>query len=199
MPLRHFPFIRDLRIFNQALVAREAWRLLTVPDSLCARVIKGKYFPAGNLWDTAFIRNSSPCWQGISHGLDLLKQGLIWRIGDGATVQIWRENWLPRGNLHVARPNTRSRVKRVSELILPDEGQWNIPLIRDVFYPFDVEEILKLRIPHIPCEDVLAWHYEKSEIFSVQSACRLGLNLKFNLSETSSRSHPDGQRALWKP
>ena len=67
---------RNLRLFNQALLAKQAWRLIEKPDSLCARLLKAKYFPVGNLIDTAFIQNSSPCWQGIMHGLELLKKGL---------------------------------------------------------------------------------------------------------------------------
>jgi hypothetical protein len=43
---------KDLMIFNQALLARQAWRLVYFPDSLCARVLKAKYFPQGNLLDT---------------------------------------------------------------------------------------------------------------------------------------------------
>jgi hypothetical protein len=68
---------RDLRIFNQALLAKQAWRLIDNPGSLCARLLKAKYFPSGNLIDTAFIQNSSPCWQGIMRGLDLLKKELF--------------------------------------------------------------------------------------------------------------------------
>jgi len=39
---------RDLQTFNQALLARQAWRLLVFPDSLCARLPKAKYFPNGD-------------------------------------------------------------------------------------------------------------------------------------------------------
>lgn len=70
---------RDFRLFNQALLAKQAWRLLQFPDSLCARLLKAKYYPHSTLTDTAFIQNTSPCWQGIMHGLELLKKGIIWR------------------------------------------------------------------------------------------------------------------------
>ena len=51
----------DLRLFNQAILATQAWRLIQFPDSLCARLLKAKYYPHGNLADTAFIQNASPC------------------------------------------------------------------------------------------------------------------------------------------
>ena len=66
---------RDFQIFNQALLARQAWRLVEFPDSLCARVMKAVYYPNGDLCDTAFPAHTSPVWRSIMFGLELLKKG----------------------------------------------------------------------------------------------------------------------------
>jgi hypothetical protein len=63
---------RDMSCFNQALLARQAWRLIQFPDSLCARVLKAKYYPNRDLVDTAFPSEVSVTWREIVHGLDLL-------------------------------------------------------------------------------------------------------------------------------
>lgn len=63
----------DMHLFNQALLARQGWRLIQKPDSLCARVLKSRYYPHGNFLDTVFSSNASPAWRGIKLGLELLK------------------------------------------------------------------------------------------------------------------------------
>jgi hypothetical protein len=74
---------KDFRLFNQAMLARQAWRLIQFPDSLCAQPLKAKYYPRGCLVDTAFCANASTTWQTIMHGLELLKKEIIWRVGNG--------------------------------------------------------------------------------------------------------------------
>ncbi|PNX94118.1 hypothetical protein L195_g024290 [Trifolium pratense] len=36
---------RDLHAFNEALLAKQGWRLLTEPNSLVSQVLKAKYYP----------------------------------------------------------------------------------------------------------------------------------------------------------
>ena len=67
---------RDMHLLNQALLARQAWRLLQNPSSLYARVLKAKYFPHGNLLNTFFYVGPLPClercgvWVGTPEGGD---------------------------------------------------------------------------------------------------------------------------------
>jgi hypothetical protein len=46
---------KDLHLFNQALLAKQAWRLIAFPDNLCAKLLKAKYYPDGELMDTSYI------------------------------------------------------------------------------------------------------------------------------------------------
>jgi hypothetical protein len=153
---------RDLQKFNQALLARQAWRLLVRPDSLCARIMKEKYYPNGALLDTSFPQVASPCWRSIEHGLELLKKGVVWRIGDGKQINIWRCNWLPRDNgLRVTGKRHAYRLKWVHQLWNASRTGWNVQVLNRVFWDHDIEVIRKLKIPGGQFEDVLAWHYEE--------------------------------------
>jgi hypothetical protein len=79
---------RDLKLFNQALLARQAWRLVDRLESLCARVLKAKYFPNGNLLDTVFATNQSLTWKAT---------GIAGKRGDMAS-------WFREFHSHLARP-----------------------------------------------------------------------------------------------
>jgi hypothetical protein len=49
----------------------------------------------------------------------------------------------------------------------------------DVYlYPHDAEEVLKIRLSERNYEDYIAWHYEKSGLFTVKSAYHLALQLE---------------------
>jgi hypothetical protein len=79
---------RDLHFFNLAMLARQAWRLLTNPDNLCGKVLKAKYFPNSCSLECRAKDDISYSWRSILQGVELLKNGLIWRVGDGRQIRI---------------------------------------------------------------------------------------------------------------
>jgi hypothetical protein len=50
----------DMKLFNQALLARQVWRLIQFPDNLCAKLLKAKYYPNGEVVDAIFPSDASP-------------------------------------------------------------------------------------------------------------------------------------------
>jgi hypothetical protein len=64
--------------------------LIKYPESLCARLLKARYYPSGDLLDTAFIQNQSQTWQGIVHGLELLKKGTTGMVKDAEGQRLRR-------------------------------------------------------------------------------------------------------------
>jgi hypothetical protein len=87
---------RDIELFNLALLARQAWRILQNPETLSAKILKAVYFPTSNFLEEEVGSHPSQIWRAIVEGGDTLKVGFIRRIGTGETTHAWHDNWLPR-------------------------------------------------------------------------------------------------------
>jgi hypothetical protein len=117
---------RDYECFNQAFLAKQGWRIITIPDSLCTTVLKARYFKDADFLTARCPKRASYTWKGIVHGRELLQAGLIWRVGDGASITIGDDNWIPRAGAQ--RPLGRREEgcpNRVQDLIIPEGGAWD--------------------------------------------------------------------------
>ena len=164
---------RNYSDFNQALLAKQAWRIVTNPDSLCSRVLRARYFKAGDILTASCPKRASYTWRSILHGRDLLKEGLIWRVGDGTNIKVWEDNWIPRSSLK--RPLGRlqdapENFQHVSELLLPDGSGWDVDKLRANFFEMDVTDILKISVGRAGTEDNAAWNYTKNGMLNVRLA-----------------------------
>lgn len=86
-------------------------------------------------------------WRSILKGIELLKQGIVWRIGTGENVRIWDDPWLPRGVTR--RPCTNRAgvlLDRVSDLMNPATENWDEELVSDLFCDEDAKEILAIPV-----------------------------------------------------
>jgi hypothetical protein len=68
---------RDLHSFNMAILAKQGWQLIQNPSSLCARILKAKYFSNCNLLNTKTKDGWSYTWRSIMQGVQVLKEGII--------------------------------------------------------------------------------------------------------------------------
>ena len=80
--------LRDIQLFNQALLAKVAWRILTVPNCLLSRILLGKYCHNKSFLEVSVPSVCSHGWRSILHGLELLKSNLGKVIGNGQTTKV---------------------------------------------------------------------------------------------------------------
>jgi hypothetical protein len=121
---------RDLHTFNTAMLAKQCWRMMQDPDSLCARVLRSKYYPDGKLLNAKLKSGSSYTWQSIFYGIQTLRRGCIWRIGEGDQINIWEDVWVPTSPTRkVYTPRGNIMLKTVADLINPITGTWDEELL----------------------------------------------------------------------
>jgi hypothetical protein len=104
-------------------------------------------------------------WRSILRGVELLKQGVVWRVGAGENIDAWTDPWIPRGTTR--RPLNRrgvALVERVADLINPITEQWDSDLVLDLFGEEDAKHILEIPL-RSGMDDQLAWHYDAKGFF----------------------------------
>lgn len=156
-----------------AMLAKQGWRLIHNPNSPCAQILKAKYFPDSNLLKAKVRQGCSYTRRSILQGVEVLKNGVIWRIGNGQSVDIWTDPWLPRGvTRRPVSPRRHNILTRVHELIDPATEQWDVELLKQMFHEEDVRLIRSIPV-HVDMEDAIGWHFDNKGCFSVLSAYKV--------------------------
>jgi hypothetical protein len=187
------------------LHARQGWRLLlNPPDSPCAQVLKSKYFPDGDLLSVVEKPGISYSWRSIVQGVHAIKDGLIWRVGDGTQINIWADLWIPRGaTRRPCTPRGQIILNKVSELIDPTSGDWDRALVTEIFWEADAKNILSIPLKN-GMEDTLAWHFDPKGDFSVKSAYHVltdkkELSKRRQIGEASANcASSDHRNVIWQ-
>ncbi|XP_074290806.1 uncharacterized protein LOC141617506 [Silene latifolia] len=137
---------RDFKLFNLALLGKQAWRLTTEAGSLWEQVMRARYYPNGDFMMATLGHNPSYIWRGLVEARMVLDRGMRRRIGDGISTKVWRDAWLPGTHTgRVISPCAAGNEEMfVSELLTAGNG-WDMELITSVFLPFEMDRIVNIR------------------------------------------------------
>ncbi|KAL6526559.1 hypothetical protein OROGR_015649 [Orobanche gracilis] len=192
---------RSFKAFNDALLAKQGWRLSSCPDALMTKCLKAKYFPRSHFIHASVGYVPSYTWRSIQQASWVIKKGSYWRIGDGSNVRIWCDNWLPnqRGHSVWSIKPPDCELNLVSHLIDRDAEMWRLQSIHDIFLPFEADQIAQIPLMALNGEDALIWAEAGNGMFSVKTAYKAIVQWKrLEESSTSATTSNDVWKKLWK-
>ena len=101
------------------------------------------------------------------------KQGCRWQVGNGASIGIWTDKWLPKPSTFklISLPNNTFELSRASDLC-----EWQKNLVRQIFLPPNVQSIQSIFLSSCLPQDQLGWAYTPKEKFTVRSAYKIALD-----------------------
>ena len=137
---------RNLKTFYLALLAKQGWRLQTNTHSLVHRVLKARFFPNSDFLHAKLGSKSSFAWRSIMVAQDMVKAGSRWQVGNGSSVQILLDKWLPTHSTFrvTSLIGTLPQDSRVCTLINDDTGEWKVDMIWQHLLPTDADAILRI-------------------------------------------------------
>ena len=71
---------KELSLFNDALLAKQTWRLLHNTNSLFYKVFKSKFFPNCSIMEAKEGYEGLYAWRSILKGREVIRQGGEWAM-----------------------------------------------------------------------------------------------------------------------
>ena len=163
----------DLRSFNLAMLAKQGWRLLHNHDSLLFKCFKARYFSRCHFLEAMDLPNSSYVWQSMVAGLPILKSGCCWRVGNGVSIKVHKDKWIPNypANKILLPVQEESKKWLVSKLIDSISHCKRCDVIMSSFHREDAKAICKIHLSHRRVPDSVVWLHNRKGVYSIKSIC----------------------------
>ncbi|XP_057811868.1 uncharacterized mitochondrial protein AtMg00310-like [Salvia miltiorrhiza] len=171
---------RDIALFNQAMLAKQVWRLLTNDTSLLARSLKARYFPINDLLLASNAHNPSYAWKSLLVGRDLIVKGLALEVRKWGANRIGVDSWLldGKGQFFTAKVDDGFANLTAQEMMNGDLDAWDCEKIEEILQPSDRQKVLFQIQPKPNEKDRPFWPWGKFNMYSVKSGYKLALDLK---------------------
>ncbi|KAM1207288.1 hypothetical protein ACFX13_008002 [Malus domestica] len=192
---------RDIESFNDALLGKQCWRIICNPDALWVKILKARYFPNCDFLQAT--RGSCPSWAWVSllEGRKMLENGALWQIGNGETVKVWNDNWLP--DMDRRKPTPKAILlgrapSLVCDLLGRDDSTWNLSIYEHLLKDDDMSLIRAIPLYLLDSPDHLIWPWTKDGAYTVKSGYFWAIKFKNQSTIVHQHSSHEVDKKIWK-
>lgn len=150
--------LRDIQAFNIAMLAKISWRILTRPESLLSKILRGKYCHSSSFLTVSCPSSPSHGWRGILMGRDLLLKHLGKAIGNSETTSVWYDSWISTTEdiRLYGPPIERDRDLVVADILTRGKPNWIHSRV-EALCPQYAHLIYQIKPSSLNAEDVYCW------------------------------------------
>nr|KYP39960.1 Putative ribonuclease H protein At1g65750 family [Cajanus cajan] len=158
--------------FNLAMLGKQGWNLQSTPDALFTRIFKARYFTQGDFLGARLGHNPSFIWRSIQASQVLVRQGVRWCIGNGSSINIWKDSWLRNSHSPYVTSTAPQGYESltVHDLIDRTLHKWDSHRVQTLFNHQDAQSILSIPLLNPSRPDSLTWRLTTNGSYSVRTA-----------------------------
>ena len=133
----------------------------------------------------------------------VLRDGFRWCVGDGKSIKIWGDAWIPSTVLgRIISPRPAMEIgDSVANLIAHDKFEWNGDLERSIFLPLKAKTILSIPISTMNPTDSQVWAKTPNGFLFVKNAYKVAvqyLEVSKGIEGRPGCSNTSKMEAIWK-
>lgn len=141
------------------------------PNCLLDKVLKGKYYTYADFMNCSAPSSGSHGWRGILEGRELLANHLGWAIGNGTSVNVWKDHWLSTIDQKSPMGPVEEKISslKVKDLFHNSNSvNWNKKLIREILPQYE-QDILSIKPSKRGGADKQIWLKHQSGRYTTKS------------------------------
>ena len=116
---------------NQAMLAKQYWKLIQNPNSLLARTLKSKFYPNCSLQEITTKPHHPWFWRSILNAGNVLLKDGKWLIGRGQNISLTDQYWFKSNFDSLSRFGLQNGT--VADLLDRSSYSGNFDLIRAIY------------------------------------------------------------------
>ncbi|XP_052623752.1 uncharacterized protein LOC111889210 [Lactuca sativa] len=94
------PGVKNLRKWNDALLAKHVWNVISSKNSLWVQWVRVNYIGNRNFWDILQKKSMSWTWKRFLEMRKTVRPHIVSCVGNGRNTSLWHDWWHPLGILY---------------------------------------------------------------------------------------------------